>query len=50
VGLTSDVARGFFIAESDAMSGDVSALEASELSFQLDGNSAADFGWGTHTT
>jgi len=46
-GGTGDAARGYFLIESEGRSGDVSALEVSELSFQLDESSLADFGWGT---
>jgi len=43
---SSVAARGFYKIESDAHSGDVASLEASELSFMLDGSTADDFSWG----
>lgn len=39
-------ARGYFLIESDVKSGDVAALEASDISFSLDGSSLADFEFG----
>lgn len=43
---SSVAARGFFRVETEARSGDVSALEAAELTFMLDQSTNADFGWG----
>ncbi len=46
-GGTGDVARGWYVPESEDHSGDVSSLEAADLSFQLDGNIQSSFNWGT---
>ncbi len=45
-GDTNPVARGWFVPESEVRSGDVSSLEAADLSFQLDGDVNAQFSWG----
>lgn len=42
---TGKYAVGFFRLENENLSGDVSGLEGSELSLQLDGDSRADFKW-----
>jgi len=44
---TSVVYRGVFKVESEAKSGDVTALEGSDVSFQLNGSSNASFGIGS---
>lgn len=38
--------RGWYVTESDEVSGDVAALEEEGLSFQLDGDAKSSFGWG----
>lgn len=46
-GGSGDVARGWYVPEAEDHSGDVSSLEAADLSFQLDGNVRSSFNWGT---
>ena len=40
------VARGWFVAEAENHGGDISALEAGDLTFQLDGDARASYDWG----
>ena len=44
-GTTVNMARGWFIAETDNRSGDVGGLETAETSFQLDGSTGESFSW-----
>lgn len=46
-GSTENVARGFFVVESESRSGDVSGLESGDVSLQIDSTTAANFGFGT---
>lgn len=45
-GGSGPIARGWYVAESQAASGDIGSLEQTELSFQLDGDTEAVFAWG----
>lgn len=45
-GGSGDYFRGWMVIEADNASGDIDALEANELTFQLDGDAAAAFSWG----
>ncbi len=45
-GGAGDYFRGWMVVESDNASGDIDALEAEEISFQLDGDAKAAFNWG----
>ncbi len=42
----SQVARGWFVAETENHQGDISALEAGDLTFQLEGDPTASYDWG----
>jgi hypothetical protein len=44
-GTTVNMARGWFIAETDNRSGDVGGLETAETSFQLDATTGESFSW-----
>ncbi|MEW5725090.1 MAG: hypothetical protein AB1896_18400 [Thermodesulfobacteriota bacterium] len=44
-GGSGDKAKGWFVLESIANAGEVATLETGDLSFQLDGDSRADFSW-----
>ena len=44
-GTTSRTARGFFVIESENLSGDVAALEQAEFTFQIDADEKAAFEW-----
>lgn len=46
-GGSSEYARGYFVAETSELSGDVSSLESDSLSFQLDGDPDVSYDWGT---
>jgi len=46
-GGSGDIAKGWYVTESEVGSGDIEGLENTELSFQLDGDPEAVFGWGT---
>ncbi len=46
-GGSGSVARGWFVVESETHTGDVSALEESELVFQLDDDGTAAYAWST---
>jgi len=44
------IARGWFVTESEEHTGDVAALEAGNLAWQLDGDVLTDFGWSDQVT
>jgi len=45
-GGVGDYARGWFVVESEAHGGGIDDLESRDLTFQLDGDAKASFGWG----
>lgn len=41
----NEISRGWYVIEADALSGDISALEEINLTFQLDGDVDGNYGW-----